>query len=74
MFLGTEIFAGIRARNRSRKPITIFFKITFAKDSLKEYGPLWYIISLITIKSTFPLDILLSYDCFGFTMLMSFMK
>jgi len=55
MFLEVDIFAGIRIKNRSQKPITIFFETTSVKYPIKRYVPFCYAISAITIKKYVPL-------------------
>jgi hypothetical protein len=50
MFLEVDIFAGIRIRNRSQKPITIFFETISVKYPIKRYIPFCYVISAITVE------------------------
>jgi len=49
MFLEVVFFAFIRARNKSQKPITIFFETTSVKYPIKRYILFCYVISAIAI-------------------------
>jgi hypothetical protein len=49
MFLKVHIFVGIRARNKSQKPVTLLSKTTSDGYPLKKFLPFWYVTSAIAI-------------------------
>jgi len=50
MFFEVDIFVGIKARNRSREPITVLSKNTSARHPSKKHIPFFHVISALAIR------------------------